>query len=408
MSGGASGVGGYIYQEDYLAYRILASVVAKAIGDNALRVIESFQIEGRMSEAGPSWDLILKNTGNEVELLECKDTAITKQDREIFYKRVRAEVHSGTNSATMRIGWVTDPEKQGDIITHLCGMASLINAGGHTVPNSEPTTNVGSAQTALNEALFYLSHPNPFEKNERKTQPIALAESERILRTLSVDRWTGKSLKESVLSLVESVFKSGTANALLQYITGHLTREIRDNKRAADTLDGFLDKVGTISVMVSVEGSFKTFLQRYSAAAPNSQRPGSIIWDQLPGRPSKEWSIAERLPSYSTRRSHVIIAQQGVGKTVLSQQAYLESGAENEKHRVLRVDAALLEDELRTGLLSFCTVLSGLGRTWFAVDGLDAIERSDHQSWQTTLNRLFAIPNLSRCRMNDFGESCRN
>ena len=31
MSGGATGLGGYIYQQDYLAYRVLASVVARTL-----------------------------------------------------------------------------------------------------------------------------------------------------------------------------------------------------------------------------------------------------------------------------------------------------------------------------------------------------------------------------------------
>ena len=56
MSGGATGLGGYIYQQDYLAYRVLASVVARTLDGGALPSLQSFKIEGQVSESGPSWD----------------------------------------------------------------------------------------------------------------------------------------------------------------------------------------------------------------------------------------------------------------------------------------------------------------------------------------------------------------
>ena len=89
-----------------------------------------------------------------------------------------------------------------------------------------------------------------------------------------------------------------------------------------------------------------------------------IVWVQLPGSPRKEWLIAERAPNYSTGNSYVVIAPQGIGKTVLSQQAFADVARSWNKHRVLRVEAALLEEDLTRDLVSICTVLSGLGPTW--------------------------------------------
>jgi hypothetical protein len=209
-----------------------------------------------------------------------------------------------------------------------------------------------------------------------------------------VDTWSGPSLREAVAQLVDKVFQAGTADSLIQHIRGHLTSEILENGEASNTLDGFLGEVGTLSVMVAVEGSLKRFLERYSASAQHIPSPGAIVWAQVPGSPRKEWLIAERTPDYSTANSCVVIAPQGIGKTVLSQQAFADIARSWNKHRVLRVEAALLEEDLTRDLLSICTVLSGLGPTWISIDGLDAIERSSSGIWQTTIDRLLANPRL--------------
>ena len=280
MSGGETGLGGYVYQQDYLAYRGLASVVARTLDGGALPSLQSFKIEGRASESGPSWDLVLSNSPGGIDLLECKDTEITKDDRAIFYKRVRREVASGVDTETIQVGWVTDREKQGNILTHLAGMAALVDDI-HTVPESAPNS-VGSAGTALGEAIYFLCHPDPFDGKEQKCDPVPLASAKSLLRRLTVDRWSGPSLRDAVMQLVDKVFRAGTADSLIQYIRGHLTSEIRDKGEASNTLDGFLGEVGTLSVMVSVEGSLKRFLERYSASAQHIPSPGSIVWAQLP------------------------------------------------------------------------------------------------------------------------------
>ncbi len=64
MSGGATGLGGYVYQQDYLAYRVLASVVARTLDGGALPSLQSFKIEGRASESGPSPSFLLIITQN--------------------------------------------------------------------------------------------------------------------------------------------------------------------------------------------------------------------------------------------------------------------------------------------------------------------------------------------------------
>ena len=108
--------------------------------------------------------------------------------------------------------------------------------------------------------------------------------------------WSGSSLRDAVTHLVDKVFQAGTADSLIQYIRGHLTSEIRDKGEASNTLDGFLEEVGTLSVMVSVEGSIKRFLEKYSAAAQYIPSPGSIVWARLPEEPEERMAHRRACP----------------------------------------------------------------------------------------------------------------
>ncbi len=394
MSGGATGLGGYVYQQDYLAFRLLSAAAAGLIGDTTLQLVSEFTIEGKASDQGPSWDIILRVPSGVTELLECKNTAITKADRATFYKRVRAETLSGLPVLQMRIGWVTDRAKQGNILDYLAGMASEADRDDLVVPEAAPDA-VHSPAIAVSEAFYYLCHPNPFVGDEPKTGPMPLANARALLRPLVINSWSGVALKELVENLASIVFETGTATSLLTYIRGHLTTCIKDKGSASDTLEGFLEKVGTLSVVASVRGSLRAFLQTYSAAGPNLPQPESINWDCISNSPKTMWTMQERLPTFTTRVTGVVTAQQGFGKTVLSLQAFHEAARTTDAHRVLRVNAELLEEELLGDLVAICTVLCGLGPTWLAVYGLDAIDRSKHGRWQNTLDRLLRIPTLT-------------
>ena len=109
-------------------------------------------------------------------------------------------------------------------------MAGLVDEI-HTIPESAPTC-VVSAGTALNEAIYFLCHPNPFEGKEKKCDPVPLSSAKSLLRRLVVNDyiWSGPSLRDAVAQLVDKVFQAGTADSLIQYIRGHLTSEIRDKQ----------------------------------------------------------------------------------------------------------------------------------------------------------------------------------
>ena len=158
MSGGASAQDGFTYQKDYVAFRVIASEAKRLLlPDDVSKCIVSFKVEGRQAEEGPAWDVAWTLENGIVHLRECKDTAITRPDRETFYRRVRRKIANGTDFSHLRIGWTTDEGKQsGDIFNHLAGMAIIALSADEIAHHTLPSR-VDSADDALAEALYYLS-----------------------------------------------------------------------------------------------------------------------------------------------------------------------------------------------------------------------------------------------------------
>ena len=95
--GGASSLRGLAgYQQRYVTVRVLGELGRRALAENAADpVLAEFSIEGQTSDDAPSWDVRFAFSDGNVDLHECKDTAITRSDRLAFYDRLRKEVASG-------------------------------------------------------------------------------------------------------------------------------------------------------------------------------------------------------------------------------------------------------------------------------------------------------------------------
>jgi hypothetical protein len=136
MSGGASGLGGYIFQQRYLTLKVLSSVAAQLLEDSLPQAaIKKFGLESRGSPTAPAWDARFVLHDDSVHLRECKNTDITRDDREVFYRRVRRELNQGTQVERLHVGWVTDPEKQGNILDHIAEMGTLCRTATLAIPN---------------------------------------------------------------------------------------------------------------------------------------------------------------------------------------------------------------------------------------------------------------------------------
>src|SRR5436309_2996221 len=95
MSGAAS-LGGLVYQQSYMTFRVVSGLGQQVIDAPPVgSTIAQFAIEGRTSGDAPVWDIWIRYGNGTLEFVECKDTAIEANDRRVFYGRLRREVASG-------------------------------------------------------------------------------------------------------------------------------------------------------------------------------------------------------------------------------------------------------------------------------------------------------------------------
>ncbi len=242
MSGGAHALAGYVYQQDYAAFRILGSEAKRLlIPDDIEDCVASFKVEGRQTPQGPAWDVAWMLEDGTIHLRECKDTAITRNDRKTFYLRARRQIVEGTDPSHLHIGWVTDPGKQGDILRHLAEMARIASGAVETKGDTLPVQ-VDSAETALAEALYYLSHDeSPHE------QKVAQDAARALLARLTIDRFRAKELAASVERIAPTIFQEGTGATIRELIQGKVSTTIQRDGSAEYTRQEFLVRVSHIS-----------------------------------------------------------------------------------------------------------------------------------------------------------------
>ena len=70
---------------------------------------------------------------------------------------------------------------------------------------------------------------------------------------------------------------------------------------------------------------------------------------------------------------------------------------------MLRVEAALLEEDLTRDLVSILHSSVRPRPTWLSIDGLDAIERSSATFWQTTIDGFWRTPDSFFWRLRKAG-----
>ena len=390
MGGGGYGLGGYVYQQDYVAFRIMSSEARRILIPSDIRdCVVCFKVEGQQSPDGPVWDVGWKLENKTVHLRECKNTTIKRDDRKKFYARVRDEIAHGTLPTQLYIGWVTDPNKQDtNILSHLESLASLAasstSEGSIELPNT-----VENGESALFEALFFLSMDD-----SARSAPIPITIAKELLSRLSIDRFRAIDLAASVELLAASVFKTGVGVTIRELIQGKLSTVIQRNGSASYKMETFLESVRISQVSLEFVGQFRDILE-FHTVRPRSTKIPSITWACRPDRLAKVWSLVERLPTSGWERSFVLIAGTGVGKTATSLQMCAEKAEATSRYQVLRIEAGNVDTALVDALPRLCCTLGGVCRTWLAIDGLDQIPVATKQLWRQTLHRLLSIPNIT-------------
>jgi len=402
---GAESLEGLIYQQRYVYLRVLSQLAAEAMeSDDSGKSISDFSVEGWTTEDGPVWDVIVAYCDGRMDLVECKDTGIQKDDRSTFYKRIRKEVAGGVDPSKLQPTWVTDPNKQSaNTLAHLEGIPIAV-AGLTTFPVFNTAwKNVTTTERAVQEAFDCLCDvslqpeqsdsigTDDSDEAESKTRPLSFAEAKSVLANLKVVRQRFADFEHPIKQLALGVFTSGTPESVKHFVTGVLSNTITKTGWAKFTITEFRDQIGATIVEGRLAGSIRDLFVRGAASAipPTIRR---VRWSQLDGRPETKWSLGERLPTYVGDTSVCLVAPMGFGKTVASQMAFELAATEGERGKSLRFEARSLDKLGLQSLLRLVCMLCGAGPTWIAIDGLDEVRNDLREDWIVT---LAAIENLS-------------
>lgn len=394
---GAANLKGLIYQQRYVMFRVLSALGLRTAGTATNNTtILGFSVEGRTTTEGPIWDVRIAFADAMVDLCECKDTEISKDDRLTFYDRLRKEVASGTPADQIRAVWVTDPDKQTpNALAYLEGIATQVTNTDLATVAKTPPLRMNSTADALQEAIYRLCHYTGAE--DKKTdlpRRCTLDEAKAILGRLRIDRYRFAELDHAVKLLVTGVLPQGTATAINTFVTGVLTDAIVEKGQAEFTLDSFVEAVGITMVGLDVEGRVRRILS-FHAAAGFVPPVRLVEWTLLPGRPTKRWTLAHRAPAYDPRRSSIVVAAMGLGKTVASQLAFEEEAERRAASQVLRIEAReLAREDLEAAVRAAC-LLAGVAPTWLALDGLDEVPQDLRPEWTQAIVQLASLPNLT-------------
>jgi hypothetical protein len=388
MPGGADAQRGFVYQQDYVAFQILHSEVRRLIfRAESMQCVASFKVEGRRTENGPAWDVGWTLLDGSVHLRECKDTVITRLDRQAFYLRVRREIAEGTAPSDLFIGWVTDAGKPGQTcLDHLDGIARLASSDAANIQNRLPAR-VSSAKSALEEALYFLTDATlPHASMSRET-------AMELLSRLAIDRFLAEDLAARIECMAPEVFTNGTGCTIRELIHGKLSTTIQRAGSAEFTQKEFLEHLGLGQLELGLVESLREIL-RFACSFSSADIKG-IKWSFLPDRPPKIWPLKDRLRRLDEQRSFVLIAPTGVGKTTSCLQACCDQADKRHNHHVLRVDAGDADSSQVTNIPRLCCMLSGVSATWLAIDGLDQIPMTLQQEWRSALRKLLSIKKLT-------------
>jgi hypothetical protein len=386
--GGAPSISGFTYQKDYAAYCLLSSEAIRALqGASACEYIESFSIEGSPTDSGPIWDITWTSSLGNVHFRECKDTPITRQDRIDFYYRCRRALARGLDPSLVTIGWIANPGKQGNILSHLLSMRAL-KWNAKELPSHIPNS-VHTAKDAIREAVYCLcSEP----ESVVGAQPLTIEQTEDLLTRFAIEPLLPDDLATAVGDLAGSLFERGVGTELRKLIQGEFDVAIQQFHQVRYSREEFLKRIGSGTIALTVASEYREILRFHSSVSCAPTVHG-IKWARLPGTPQHIWPLAERMPGLDSSVSRVIVASTGVGKTTSIAQAVAEQLKLRPPLNILHFDACAVAQDTLKALPMLCLILAGQTSSWLSIDGLDEIPRP-FTAWQQALQRLQKIPRL--------------
>jgi hypothetical protein len=412
---------GFRYQDLYLLFRVLrdasdsldqawqngAPEVLQVLDKKAVRygIEASPRIDGPNCESvavGPDWDVLVLTRGK-LEFAEVKSGAIAKDDRLVFWKRLRRELASGSMDVTNIVPvLVVDPDKAGDL-TKWQELAAAASRFSCTLPSVEPTNNVLTTAQLLDEALWCLCQPDSsFSKDD---PAVTLAVAQGTLGRFELHRHGAQQLDSNVSQLVELLFPGGLADTEQTLLMGWLS------ERATASTQG--RRLFTIRELLAEIG----ILEHAASLATGTLREWRDLWNEVPqgvtarthlqlGEAGESVPAAKVQPAAlevltsGKNQAFVILGQGGAGKSTFLAQA--ARAATQRGDVVLHCGADDVNPEELEKLVKafrFRAAVAAIKnpdiRACIFVDGLDEAEPALRKRWGQLLVRLTALPNAS-------------
>jgi len=388
---GAAAVAGFVYQQDYCAFVLLASESRRLLAlAPATDCVESFTCEGRFDENGEVWDMSWHQRSGEIAFRECKDTEITKIDRKIFYQRIKRELGQFDHDK-VSIGWVTDPSKQKTaILQHFKSMRRLCDDGEYAgvLLDDSPPNSVTSGKKAFQEAIYWLTKP------ESDETALTVDEAVSLLKTLSIDEVSADSLSTLVQDIAIGLFESGSGQSIRRLIQGTLATKIQQDGSASLTTADFLSGLNVALLDLHLQGELRDIWNYYQGATTCRDIKG-IRWTFRGDLAEKLWTLKERTPDWVAGSDCVIVSSTGAGKTTVSKQIVGSIIDNAPAAIVLRFEADKLNVNSINLIPRLALLLTGFRSSHVIVDGLDQIPQSTVTSWRQTIHRLRLIPSVN-------------
>jgi hypothetical protein len=403
---------GFLFQDLYLLFRVLRAAsesLDSAWGTGRGEILDlltdlpiQFGIEASLRADGSAdWDILVL-AKDKLEFAEVKSGQVTKEDRTVFWCRLRRELGRRTNCASQLTPiLVVDPEKV-ESLTKWEELAGYARSFSGAPPVEEPLGNVSTGEQLLKEALWCICRPD--ETAEKSDPPALFAEALSALTRFEAHRHIVAQLDSKVSQLLELLFPNGLTETQQTLLLGWLNQRATspDSGRRLFSVRDLLSEIGILQDAISLlPGTLKMWRDLWNDISQGVlARTRSCLGNHGQSIPAEKVQ-PDALAAFLDAKSEgiILLGEGGIGKSAFI--AQIAEAARHHGEEVLHCGADDLSvDELervsdairfRAALL-LC--LRPTSKLFLFVDGLDEAEPPLRKRWAQILVRLRGRSNV--------------